>query len=309
MTKQAHHITSWIPRFIHFLTVERRSSVNTREAYERDLQQLAAFLAKRYNVQEPNVELLCRESIRGYLAHCKNAGLTPRSIARKLASLRAFSRFLIREEVLENNPTLNIASPRLDKKLPHYLTIAEMKALLQLPDVETLEGLRDFVILVMFYATGMRVSEVANLKLENLRFDQNVFRITGKGAKVRLAPMGEDLRKHLQKYLKRRQDEEKRTLEFNDYIFVKNRKEPFSREQIAALVRQYIMRVANVEKAHPHALRHTFATHLLNEGADIMSVKELLGHASLNTTQIYTHVSAEHLKKIYKSAHPRAKKE
>ncbi|RLD11563.1 tyrosine recombinase XerD [candidate division KSB1 bacterium] len=308
MTTQAFHITSWIPRFIRFLAVERRSAPNTRAAYERDILQFNAFLARRHNVAEPEIEHLNRESIRGYLAQCKNNGLTPRSIARKLAALRAFCRFLIREDVIQKNPTLNIASPKLDKRLPDYLTTAEVKALLQLPDIETLEGLRDFVILVMFYATGMRVSEVANLKLENLRFDQSVFRITGKGNKIRLAPMGEDLRKHLQKYLKRRQDEEKLALEFNDYIFVKNRKEPFTREQIAALVRQYIKRVANVEKAHPHALRHTFATHLLNEGADIMSVKELLGHASLNTTQIYTHVSAEHLKKIYKSAHPRAKK-
>ncbi len=305
---RAHNIASWIPRFIRFLEVERRSSANTLAAYERDLLQFNDYLKTRYQVEEADVEQMSRGAIRGYLAQCNNSGFTPRSIARKLASLRAFCRFLIRENILENNPTLNIASPKLDKKLPIYLTQAEIKALLQLPDVETLEGLRDFVILALFYATGMRVSEVANLKLENVRFDQDVFRIIGKGGKIRIVPMGKDLKKYLNAYLNFRQNEEKLALEFNDFIFVKNNKEPFTREQIAALVRKYIKRVANVEKAHPHALRHTFATHLLNEGADIMSVKELLGHASLNTTQIYTHVSAEHLKKIYKKAHPRAGK-
>lgn len=305
---QAYHITSWIPRFIRFLSVEKRSSDNTLAAYEQDLLQFSAYLRSRRTVEEADLTDMTRTSIRGYLAQCHSSGLAPRSIARKLAALRAFCRFLIREDAIESNPILNIASPKLNKKLPHFLTKAEMKALLQLPDTNTTEGLQDFVILALFYATGMRVSEVANLKLENLRFEQNVFRITGKGNKTRLAPMGADLKKHLQKYLNRRQSEEKLALEFNDYIFVNDNKEQYSRVQIASVVRKYIKQVANIEKAHPHALRHTFATHLLNEGADIMSVKELLGHASLNTTQIYTHVSAEHLKKIYKKAHPRAKK-
>ncbi len=305
---QAYNITTWIPRFIRFLKVEKRSSDNTLEAYDRDLFQFCSFLAHHYQVEQAELQHMTKSSIRAFLADCNSAGLTPRSIARKLAALRAFCRFLIREDALEVNPTLNIASPRLDKKLPHFLTAAEMKALLQLPDTQTLEGLRDFVILALFYSTGMRVSEVINLKLENLRFDQGVFRITGKGNKIRLVPMGIDLGKHIQQYLQMRKSQEKLDLEFNDYIFVKNMKEPFTREQMAALVRKYIKRVANREKAHPHALRHTFATHLLNEGADIMSVKELLGHASLNTTQVYTHVSAAHLKSIYKKAHPRAKK-
>ena len=305
---QAHHITSWIPRFIRYMKVEKRSSDNTLSAYENDLMQFSDYLKKRHHAETSDVIDMTRASIRGFLAECNNAKLAPRSLARKLASLRAFCRYLIREDVIDINPTLNIASPKLDKKLPHYLTKTEMKALLQLPDTQTLEGLRDFVILALFYATGMRVSEVTNLKIENLRFDQGVFRISGKGNKTRLAPMGQDLRKHLEKYLNRRKNEEKLALEFNDYIFVKNNKEPFTREQISMLVRNYIKRVANIEKAHPHALRHTFATHLLNEGADIMSVKELLGHASLSTTQIYTHVSADHLKKIYKKAHPRARK-
>ena len=182
-----------------------------------------------------------------------------------------------------------------------------MKTLLQLPNVETLTGLRDYMILELFYATGMRVSELAQLKVENIRFDESVFRIKGKGNKTRLVPMGQHVARDLDAYLKKRKSEESVALEFKDFIFVKDNKEPFTRSQIAAIVHKYVKRIASKEKAHPHALRHTFATHLLNEGADLMSVKELLGHANLSTTQIYTHVSAEHLKKVYKDAHPRAK--
>ena len=221
--------------------------------------------------------------------------------------MRAFEKYLVRENIIPENPALNIATKKKKKKLPDYLTEHEIKATLQMPDVNTLQGLRDLLILELFYATGLRVSELAALKLENVRFDENVLRIKGKGQKTRLVPMGRRISHDLDAYLKKRQIEENASLEFKDYIFVKTKKKPFTRVEIAQLVKKYIKKVAAKEKAHPHALRHTFATHLLNEGADLMSVKELLGHANLSTTQIYTHVSAEHLKRIYKKAHPRAK--
>lgn len=308
MSITAYNISTWIPRFLRFLHVERHSSENTVQAYENDLIHFNDYLKKRFSIEQPEFDHFTKASVRGYLAHLTNLKYSARSLARKLASLRAFSKYLIRQDIIQINPTLNIATPKIKKKLPNYLSMPEMKALLQLPTVDTLDGLRDYLILELFYATGMRVSELATLKLENIRFDERVFRIRGKGNKTRLLPMGRRVAKDLDVYLKKRHVEEKVALEFKDYIFVKGYDEPMTRVQIASIVHSYIKRIAGKEKAHPHALRHTFATHLLNEGADLMSVKELLGHASLSTTQIYTHVSAEHLKKIYKKAHPRAKK-
>ncbi len=292
---------------MRYLQVERRSSENTQDAYSDDLQQFCAYLRDRHSVDEPLLEHMSKQSIRGFLSYLMQEKYSARSVARKLAALRALCKYLIREDAIQTNPTLNIASPKLQRKLPDYLSLDEVKALLQLPDLNTLEGIRDFLILELFYATGMRVSELANLRLENLRFDENVIRIRGKGNKIRIVPMGARVRQDVQRYLDKRQQQEKAAVEFKDYIFVKDNKEPFTRSQIAYVVRNYVKRVASSEKAHPHALRHTFATHLLNEGADLMSVKELLGHANLSTTQIYTHVSAEHLKNIYKKSHPRAK--
>lgn len=307
MAMQAKFIASWIPVFLRFLEVERHSSTHTRDAYEKDLLQFCHYLKTRYDVDEPTLEHMTKHSIRGFLSYLLQQKYASRTVARKLAALRTLSKFLIRENALESNPTLNIATPKLKRKLPDYLSMDEMKALLQLPDIESFEGLRDFLILELFYATGMRVSELAGLRLREIRFDESVIRIHGKGNKVRVVPMGARVRQDLQRYLDKRQHQHENDLEFSDYIFVKDNKEPFTRTQIAYLVRKYVKRVASSEKAHPHALRHTFATHLLNEGADLMSVKELLGHTNLSTTQIYTHVSAEHLKQIYKKAHPRAK--
>ncbi len=307
MTLQVQHISTWIPVFLRYLEVERRSSTNTRDAYGEDLSQFCEYLRERYAVEEPTLEYMTKASIRGFLSYLMQEKYSARSVARKLATLRALAKYLIREDAIKANPTLNIASPKLQRKLPDYLTLNEVKALLQLPDVETLVGLRDFLILELFYATGMRVSELAHLRLEHLRFDENIIRIRGKGDKIRMVPMGTRVQHDLQRFLDKRQYQEQAALELKDYLFVKDNKQPFTRSQIASIVRNYVKRVASVDKAHPHALRHTFATHLLNEGADLMSVKELLGHANLSTTQIYTHVSAEHLKKIYKKTHPRAK--
>ncbi|MBN1466627.1 tyrosine recombinase XerC [candidate division KSB1 bacterium] len=306
MTVTAFNISTWIQRFVRFLQVERYSSDNTRAAYENDLLQFNDYLMKRYEIEQPEFSHLSKESVRGYLAHLTSLKFSARTIARKLASLRSFAKYLIREDVIKINPTLNIATPRIKKKLPSFLSEQEVKALLQLPNLHESAGLRDYMILELFYATGMRVSELASLKLENIRYDEGVFRIRGKGNKTRMVPMGQHVARDLQVYLKMRQEEENIALEFKDFIFVTNNRAPFTRNQIAAIVHGYIKRIAGKEKAHPHALRHTFATHLLNEGADLMSVKELLGHSSLSTTQVYTHVSAEHLKKVYKKAHPRS---
>lgn len=294
-----------LARFRNRLKITHNSA-HTISAYSNDLQQFLRWVQERSRCTDPSLRDMNKSTIRGFLAHLVRLGYSSRSVSRKLAALRAFSRYLVLENVIDKNPTLGLASPKLERRLPDFLTKTEMSKLLSLPDVETLEGQRDLLILELFYATGLRVSELASLKLENFRLDENVLRVKGKRGKVRLIPLGERVMRDLVAYLERYQRDEGRRLEYHDYIFVKSNREPFSRQHIASIVNKYVKKVADRKKAHPHALRHTFATHLLNEGADLMSVKELLGHASLSTTQVYTHVSAEHLKKVYKQAHPRA---
>ncbi len=294
---------------MRYLNAERHSSLNTKLAAQNDLNQFIQYLSERYKITPPELTLFTRAAIRGYLSTLVRRGLSPRSIGRKLSVLRTFSKYLVREDAIPINPTLAIASPKLDRRLPDYLSQTEIKAVLSLPDSRTKDGLRDLVILELFYATGVRVTELAGLRTKDINAKDGTIRVIGKRQKQRVVPMGNVVCRDLQAYLKLREDTETEIAEYGDYIFVKENRAPFSRQQIAYIVRSYIRRVADIDKAHPHALRHTFATHLLDEGADLMSVKELLGHANLSTTQIYTHVSAEHLKKVYKQAHPRAEKQ
>ena len=306
MDKSENNIRSWIPRFIRYLQVIKKSSTHTIAAYENDLVQFADYLAKRFKLESPGFDLFNKPTIRGWLALLVKNKVSSKSIARKLASLRSFSRFLLREQVIDTNPVLNIASPRLERKLPHFLAKEQVEHILLLPDIEKYEGLRDLIILELFYATGIRVSELSGIRLKNINFEAGTLRILGKGNKQRIVPVGTRVLNDLKKYIIAKQIAERKKTEQDDFLFVKKDNRPFTRQQIAVLVKQYIEKIAGKEKAHPHTLRHTFATHLLDEGADLMSVKELLGHSNLTTTQIYTHVSAEHLKRVYKQAHPRA---
>ncbi len=306
MTQPNLDLKFWILRFIHNLKVVHSGSPHTLSSYQNDLEQFIAYLRDRLGIEEPQLKHLTRNNVRGFLALLVKKKYTSRSVSRKLAALRSFFKYLLREEVITVNPGLNIASPKLNKVLPSYLSKAEMHKLLELPDPTLFEGLRDLLILKIFYATGLRVSELAQLKLQHINFGEGTLRILGKRNKTRIIPIGKNLIRDLQTFLSQRKVVEAKEVEYTDYLFVKTNKEPFTRQQIASIVRSYIKRITDTQKAHPHALRHTFATHLLDEGADLMAVKELLGHSSLSTTQVYTHVSVEHLKRIYKQAHPRA---
>lgn len=294
--------------FYNYLRVEKNASDHTLSAYKTDIGLFLRFMSDLNHGEPPQVQQVQKRVIRRYLSHLYKQQYSKKSAARKLAALRTFCRYLVRQGVLHYNPTLGISTPRLEKRLPDFLTQEEIRAVLQQPDVGTFEGLRDFVVLELFYATGLRVSEVTELKYKNVLFDQGVIRVIGKGRKERLVQMGTALKSHFEYYLKRLVSEYKRPLGAQDRLFVDSETKPLTRFQIAAIVKKYVSRVADEKKAHPHALRHSFATHLLNEGADLMSVKEMLGHENLSTTQIYTHMSAEHLKKIYKKYHKRDEK-
>ncbi len=299
----------WIQRFALSLEVERNCSIHTRQGYLRDLGQLEAYLAGRYSRETPTVEALSRASVRGFLSHLLRHGYAARSIARKQATLRSFARFLVRESAIAVNPLLAVHSPRLPKRLPDFLTREEVQQLLQLPAVDSFSGLRDSLILKLFYATGVRISEAAGLRRGDVQLWEGTLRVHGKRDKTRLLPLGHHMTQILQEYLRLRDSVAARNPHSSDFVLLTDEGTPFTRQQLARLIRGYMLRIADKRKAHPHALRHTFATHLLDEGADILSVKELLGHASLSTTQVYTHLSAEHLRRVYRQAHPRAEEE
>jgi integrase/recombinase XerC len=303
-----HLLTEWMERFLRYQEVERNASPHTLEAYGNDLAQFIQHLALADRLDQLGAELFTKQSIRSYLAGLAHQRYEAASIRRKLATLRSFAKFLLREDGLTLNPTLNIAAPKGAKRLPDFLTETEVKTLLQLPDPATPTGRRDQLLVKLFYATGVRISEAAELKISDLRFDDNVIRVTGKGRKVRMLPMGGEVKKALVNFIQEYNGKEIKELDSRGYVFVREDGQPFTRQQMASILHSYMCRAADPSKAHPHALRHSFATHLLDAGADILSVKELLGHASLSTTQVYTHVSAERLKKVYRQAHPRAKK-
>ncbi len=302
----ANSFTVWMNNYLRYLQVERNSSVHTIEAYRNDLDQYHRFLALAYHLENVDTVHFSKETVRGFLSSLVHNRYDAVSVRRKLASLRGFAKYLVREKILAVNPALNIRSPRAAKRLPDFLTTAQVRRLLQQPAVEEWAGRRDQLILKLFYATGVRISEAIGLRLRDIRFQEGVIRVLGKRQKVRLLPLGSHAAAALQRFLQERADLEKRELTPDDFVLVRPDGLPFSRQQMAHLIRHYIMQIADPDKAHPHTLRHSFATHLLDAGADILSVKELLGHTSLTTTQIYTHVSAERLKQVYRLAHPRA---
>ncbi|HEY6952460.1 MAG TPA: tyrosine-type recombinase/integrase, partial [Bacteroidota bacterium] len=229
-------------------------------------------------------------------------------VARKIASLRSFFKFLKHKRIIEANPAINLATPKVEKKLPGYLDESAMERLLTLPDRSTTEGLRDQAILEVFYSTGIRLSELVNLNINDIDRHERLIKVTGKGRKQRIVPIGEKALRAVDDYLKKR--EHGRTVQAARYntpaVFLSDGGMRIYPQMVGAIVKRYIAEVSEIERKSPHALRHTFATHLLNRGADLKAVKELLGHESLSTTQIYTHVTTERLKKVYHQSHPKA---
>ncbi len=289
--------------FLRYLYLERRYSANTVRAYAVDLRQFETYAQNHFGTIDLNWKIIDKRFIRFYLIHLHEQQLSKRTIARKLTTLKSFFRYLVRQEVIEKNPTATIKMPRFEKKLPEYLTLEELEHLLSLPDFKTFEGIRDLAILELFYGTGLRLSELIDLKTTQIDMKENLIRIIGKGSKERIVPFGGAARKILEQYLAIRPQYADKSV---DNIFVLKSGKKMYPMAVQRIVKKYLSQVSQIRKKSPHVLRHTYATHLLNAGADIRVVKDLLGHENLSTTQVYTHLSIEHLKKIYQQAHPRA---
>lgn len=290
-----------IIEFLKYLKLEKRYSEHTLESYQNDLKQLESFLIEYFNADKIFWKMVDKKIIRYFMIYLQENKISRRSIARKLAALKSFFKFLVRDEIIEQNPTLTIKMPKFDKKLPEYLSVEEIEDLLRLPEHNTFEGIRDLALLELFYGTGIRLNELINIRLSDLLIEENLIRIFGKGKKERVIPLGSFAKKILLHYLQIRPQYAEKTV---DNIFVLKSGKRMYPMAVQRIVQKYLSQVSNIEHKNPHALRHTYATHLLNAGASIRVVKDLLGHESLSTTQVYTHMSIDHLKHVYKQAHP-----
>ncbi len=287
--------------FLRHLGLERRLSQHTIEAYRSDLLQFLVFAGERSRGNEDPATLINRNCARDFLGSLIRSGLAKRSAARKLASLKTFSKYLHREGVLGRNPLASVSAPRLDKPLPQFVPEKPMEELLDGPTQGTLTELRDRAVVELFYGSGMRLSELAGLTAGAVLFSDGTLTVLGKGNKERRLPLTKVSEIVLRQYLRKRG-----TVDPQGPLFANAAGNPLTGRTLQRIVRRRLAAVTGLKKKSPHVLRHTFATHLLNAGADLRAVKELLGHASLATTQVYTHVTTERLQKIYRQAHPRA---
>lgn len=289
-----------IERFLDAMWMERGLSDNTLSAYRADLQNLARWLGD----SGPRIESLDREDLLGFLAHRVQSGARPRSTARLLSSIRRFYRYLVREGARSDDPSAEIEMPRLGRPLPRSLGEAEVEALLDAPETDKALGLRDRAMLELLYATGLRVSELVNLRVDQVNLRQGVIRILGKGDRERLVPVGEEAQQWLQRHVETARPEILGGRE-SAFLFPTRRSEKMTRQAFWHIVKRYAQRAGISRGLSPHTLRHAFATHLLNHGADLRVVQMLLGHSDVSTTQIYTHVARERLKSLHESHHPR----
>jgi len=288
--------------FFDHLAIERGLSANTRASYRFDLDRFTDFLQARPLQHFTEVQ---RHHITDYLLAERKRGLSPRSLARQLAAIRVFCQYLTREKLIPTDPSQTIDSPQLWKTIPHTLDYAEVEALLAAPDTRTKLGLRDKAILELMYASGLRVSEVSQLTLNAVNREAGFLRVTGKGNKERIVPIGKPALASLARYLA----ESRPALSTRGEIFLSNRGTPLSRKTTWYLIKKYA-RIAGITKhLSPHTLRHSFATHLLQNGGDLRVIQEMLGHADIATTQIYTHTDRERLKDTHHRFHPRSGKQ
>jgi integrase/recombinase XerD len=290
-----------IESFLDYLSVERGLSKNTIVSYRKDLDLFTGFLKHRH------IESLAktnREDITNFMQQQKISGLSSNSIARRLQAVKGFYRFLVRERILKNDPTSLMESPKLWKKIPESLSLNEIEALLSQPNLRDKLGIRDKAILETMYATGMRVSEAANLKLEGINLDVGFLRCIGKGNKERIIPLGKKAQIAIKRYIETTRGRLKKNQE-NEFLFLNRFGKKISRQMLWKIIKKYAREARIKKPIRPHILRHSFATHLLERGADLRSVQEMLGHSDISTTQIYTHINKDRLKMIHKTFHPR----
>ena len=293
---------SRVSEFINYLALERGLAQNTLESYGRDLRQFQMYLIGE---KRDILENINRDVILNYLNNLQTKGKAISTILRNLAAIKSFYQYMAREKIIEKNPALTLESPKLQKKLPKILTINEVEELLKQPDVNFPAGIRDKAMLELLYATGIRVSELTNLNISDINLDMGYIKCYGKGSKERIVPLGSIASRCVQEYISRGRPKLMRTYE-ESALFVNHHGKRLTRQGFWKIIKKHTQEAKITKEITPHTLRHSFATHLLENGADLRSVQEMLGHADISTTQIYTHVTKNHLKEVYDKTHPRA---
>ena len=296
-------INQRINDFINYIFAEKKSAENTIESYTYDLKDFEEFLIKKKYPQE--VELISTMHLADYLFNLKLSKKNERTIIRHIVSLRNFFKYLIIDNVLKTDPTENIEMPKMSKKLPDYLSSEEINALLDAPDISTPAGIRDKAILEIMYASGLRVSELVNLKMKNMYLQEGYIKVFGKGSKERIIPIGRYAQDAVTEYFENARHSFCIPGKTLDFVFITQQYgDRFTRQAINKLLKIYSIK-ANIGRiVKPHCIRHTFATHLINNGADLRAVQEMLGHSDISTTQIYTHLDLSYIKEVHKNFHP-----
>ena len=285
-------------KFIKYLSAEKRFSEHTITSYSTDLDQFSIFLTEEYQITD-EVSEISFQIVRSWIASLLEKGVNPRSVNRKISTLQTYFKFMIREKIISESPMLKIVAPKSKKRLPVFIEENQIENLLN--EVEFDEGFigeRDKLIIELFYVTGIRLSELINIKIFDINFSNSLIKVLGKRNKERLIPLSMNIVNELQTFVKKHN--------LNNYLFTNLGGTKVYTKLVYRVVKRYIARISSVNKKSPHVLRHTFATHMLNNGADINAIKELLGHSNLSATQVYTHNTIEKLKTVYKQAHPRA---
>lgn len=285
-------------KFINYLTSEKRFSEHTVKSYTTDLKQFLNFINEKFEIST-QVSEISFQIVRSWIASLLEKGVSPRSVNRKISTLKSYFKFLIRENVITENPMLKVVAPKSKKRLPVFIEENQIENLLnQINFSDGFFGERDKLIIELFYVTGIRLSELVNIKISDVDFNNNLIKVLGKRNKERLIPLSITIVNELAIFIKKH--------DLIQYLFTNLDGTKVYNKLVYRVVKKYISKITSVSKKSPHILRHTFATHMLNNGADINAIKELLGHANLSATQVYTHNTIGKLKSIYKQAHPRA---
>lgn len=298
ITPQKYTEIKEIERFVRYLIAELNYSINTAKAYKIDMYEFASFIKETKNVE---LEKCDKTSIRDYLAHLYNKSLKKNSIIRKLAVLKSFYKFLVITDVIKSNPTVSLATPKKDKRIPVFLTEQEILKLFDMDDID----LRDKAMLELLYSSGIRIEELITINVKDVDFVSGYVKVFGKGAKERFAPVGNRCLSAIRKYMS---EEKSKGFLFmpNSPLFLNKYGKRITQRGARKVLHNWFVKASLRKKVSPHTLRHTFATHLLDRGCDIRSVQQMLGHKNLSTTQIYTHITLETLRKVYDATHPRS---
>jgi len=288
--------------YLNYLSVERGLSKNTLESYARDLRQYLSYLKEKKNLK---ITETTQATVIGYLLHLQAKGKATATLSRSLAAIKSYYHFLFREDKIVRDPTINLDAPKQEKRLPRVLSVDDVERLLEQPDLKNPSGIRDRAMLELLYATGLRVSELVALQISDLNLEMGYLRCFGKGSKERIVPLGSIATKHLKLYL----DYARKFLASSmheDTLFLNHHGRRLTRQGFWKIIKKHAEGIGLEQDITPHTLRHSFATHLLENGADLRSVQEMLGHADISTTQIYTHLTKNKLKEVYDKTHPRA---